>query len=100
MGVAGGWLGNPKNGAKIFWVIFTQNWSELLRITDNCAQICCGTWNHEWTNQHELPGGLCQWEMVLYHFSRRKLLMANRLILTRGVFRLEKYHFCGGEGIG
>jgi len=32
-------------------------------------------------------------KMVLYHFPRRKLLMANRLILTRGVICLEKYHF-------
>ena len=38
--------------------------------------------------------------MVLYHFSRRKLLMANRLILTRGGFRLEKYHFRGVESRG
>ena len=38
--------------------------------------------------------------MVLYHFSCRKLLMANRLILTRGGFRLEKYHFRGVESRG
>ena len=34
-------------------------------------------------------------KMVLYHFLCRKLLMGNRLILTPGVFRLEKYHSGG-----